>query len=133
MQYLNKQLHTIESLVQQIDKGVLVVPNCVEWDVVKQSRAIENILFGFPVPSIFLLENTREVLPINSSIQFVKTIVNFVDDKFVLTNTTDGLLNLKFNNLPLKKKRQFNKTIIECVVMLDTTISIDTLDKMCFN
>jgi hypothetical protein len=56
------------------------------WDVTRKSRLIESFLLEVPVPPIFLAENTDGRYSIIDGKQRVSSIVDFVSNRFPLTD-----------------------------------------------
>ncbi len=93
------------------------------WDKTRQSRLIESILLGLPLPSIYLSQYKDGRLTIVDGLQRLSTIRDFMDDKLVLCNMEylvdcDGRVwsTLSESISPLLLRR-FKQTQIMCFVI----------------
>lgn len=93
------------------------------WDETRQSRLIESILLGLPLPSIYLSQYKDGRLTIVDGLQRIMTIRRFLDDKLRLNNLeyinecngkTYSQLKEVFSPLRL---RRFGQTQIMCFVI----------------
>ncbi len=83
---------TVETLFLQIQKGNINLDPQFQrreaWDESRQSKLIESILSGFPVPNVVLAEDQRQkgkYLVIDGK-QRLASIANFLSNKLVLKN-----------------------------------------------
>jgi len=93
------------------------------WDKTRQSKLIESILLGLPLPSIYLSQYEDGRLTIVDGLQRLTTIKRFMDNDFSLTNLEylKECNGKKFNQLdgilsPLRI-RKFGQTQIMCFVI----------------
>ncbi len=93
------------------------------WDKTRQSRLIESILLGLPLPSIYLSQYDDGTLTIVDGLQRISTIYNFYNDKFTLTNLEylHDCNGKKYSQLssilsPLRIRR-FAQTQVMCFVI----------------
>jgi hypothetical protein len=93
------------------------------WDVTRQSRLIESILLGIPLPSFYLAKQGK-VYNVVDGIQRLTTLYRFMKNKFTLQNCEYLKLDGAFFSKPNKKSigedlefvlssTQFNINIIE--------------------
>jgi len=82
------------------------------WDVGRQSRLIEYLMLGLPMPQIYLLGN--EVL---DGKQRLLTICDYLQDRLTLTKlvTVPELNNTTFSQLDVSIKRQFGLRLARVV------------------
>lgn len=93
------------------------------WDKTRQSRLIESILLGLPLPSIYLSQYKDGRLTVVDGLQRLTTIDRFMDGQFKLSNL-EYLVDcngLNYNELqgvlsPLRV-RKFGQTQIMCFVI----------------
>lgn len=93
------------------------------WDKTRQSKLIESILLGLPLPSIYLSQYEDGRLTVVDGLQRLHTIKNFLEDKLLLSNL-EYLKNCngkKYSQLsgilsPLRL-RKFGQTQIMCFVI----------------
>lgn len=93
------------------------------WDDTRQSRLIESILLGLPLPSIYLSQYKDGRLTIVDGLQRIMTIRRFLKDKLKLNNLEylkdcNGMnySQLKMVFSPLRLRR-FGQTQIMCFVI----------------
>lgn len=119
----NTTEYTVESLVYGIKNKEITFYDSTKWrwDVLKQSQSIESMFLGVPIQAIFMLKeiNTKKVLDLNSSIDFVTTLNNFVLGKLTLTKLSriSSLNGVKFNNLSIDRQRRFLKLCVKTIVL----------------
>lgn len=85
------------------------------WDEKRQSRLIESLLLGFPIPYIFTADVDSEDPDLDGRIEIVdgsqrvRTIHAFTSDKLVLQElkTLNDLNGFTFSDLPLSRQRRF--------------------------
>ncbi|MEM8674688.1 MAG: DUF262 domain-containing protein [Cyanobacteria bacterium P01_G01_bin.67] len=130
--------YPIEVLVQKYldgkdeDENELFIPDYqreMTWDEDRQSKFIESILLGLPIPYIFvadIVDDTSQAddlarLEIIDGTQRIRTLSRFVTNKLTLNNL-DELENLngfKFEDLPLSRRRRFNRTSIKMIQLTE--------------
>jgi hypothetical protein len=93
------------------------------WDKTRQSRLIESILLGLPLPSIYLSQYEDGRLTVVDGLQRLSTIKMFMDDILKLTNLEylQDCNEKRFSQLesvlsPLRLRR-FGQTQVMCYVI----------------
>ncbi|MFH1194332.1 MAG: DUF262 domain-containing protein [bacterium] len=93
------------------------------WDKTRQSKLIESILLGLPLPSIYLSQYDDGRLTVVDGLQRLYTIKRFMDNELVLSNLEylENCNGYKFSELddvlsPLRLRR-FGQTQIMCFVI----------------
>lgn len=88
------------------------------WDIVRQSKFIESILLGIPVPYMFTADSEGRLEVVDGS-QRLRTIVNFIQDKLSLTGLEilTKLEGFKFSNLTKSRQRKFNNSTIRMIAL----------------
>ena len=109
---------TIEFLVAKFNAGAIYVPDYQRdfiWDRKRQSRLIESLLLGLPIPSIFLADvyaNTdREGdLEIVDGCQRINTLSTFLNNELQLDNleVLTELNGKKFSDFSLGRQKRFS-------------------------
>lgn len=122
---------TIEFLVQKYldkidkDQNDIFVPEYQRefvWDDNRQSRLIESIILGLPIPIIFLAEGTNGRLEIVDGSQRIRTLAAFLTNELQLSDL-DKLTELNsifYNNLPVSRQRKINNTPIRMIVLSES-------------
>ncbi len=116
--YVNKYLKDIEK-----DDNEIFVPDYQRefvWDIKHQSRFIESLFLGLPVPFIFTAE-IKETgrLEIVDGSQRIRTMAAYLNDELVLKNLEKltELNNTKFSQLSSARQRLFKNIAIRMVVL----------------
>lgn len=123
---------TIEYIVDKYNKGVdddtneIYVPDYQRdfvWDEARQSKLIESIILGLPIPLIFLAENSSKGnrLEIVDGSQRIRTLSAFLDNSLELRNLEklDTLNGCKFSDLSSPIQRKFRNTPLRMIVLSD--------------
>ncbi len=125
--YVENKPFSISTIMELIKDGDLeVTPNFQRhfvWDKTRQSKLIESILLGLPLPSIYLSQYPDGRLTIVDGLQRITTIRRFMEDKLVLCNLeyftecNDKTYSELKAVLPLLQYRRFRQTQIMCFVI----------------
>lgn len=122
---------TIEFLVQKYLKGIdteendIFVPEYQRdfvWDEVRQSRLIESITLGLPIPIVFMAEDSNGRLEIVDGSQRIRTLAAYLSDELTLTRLEKltELNDLKFNDLPKSRQKKIQNTPIRMIVLSES-------------
>lgn len=125
--FVENKPFSLRQIVELIDNGdIEITPDFQRnfiWDKTRQSKLIESILLGLPLPSIYLSQYEDGRLTVVDGLQRLTTIKRFFEDKLILTNLEylKNCNNKKFSNLddvlsPLRIRR-FGQTQIMCFVI----------------
>lgn len=116
--YVKKYLEDIEK-----DDNELYVPDYQRefvWDDRHQSRFIESLILGLPVPFIFAAEmHSSGRLEIVDGSQRIRTMAAYISDELELKGL-DKLTELngtRFSDLPSSRQRMFKNTPIRMIVL----------------
>ena len=123
---------TIEYIVDKYINGVdddtneIYVPDYQRefvWDEDRQSKLIESLILGLPIPLIFLAENKDKDnrLEIVDGSQRVRTLAAFVSNKLELKKLEKltYLNGYTYSELPTSRQRKFRNTPLRTIVMSD--------------
>jgi hypothetical protein len=122
---------TIEFLVQKYlskidsDENDIFVPEYQRefvWDDSRQSKLIESIVLGLPIPIIFLAEDTNGRLEIVDGSQRIRTLAAFVSNELTLgdLDKLTRLNGLQYKDLPESRRRKINNTPIRMIVLSES-------------
>lgn len=124
---------TIEFLVEKFNKGDIYVPDYQRefvWDKKRQSRLIESLLLGLPIPSIFLADVYENVdkegeLEIVDGSQRIRTLAAFVNNELRLCDleVLTALNNKTFNDFARPRKNRFLNISLKTTVLSDKSDS----------
>lgn len=114
--------YSISDLMRMVDnEDIEIAPHFQRhfvWDRTRQSRLIESIFLGLPLPAIYLSEYDDGRMTIVDGLQRIRTIKAFIDNKLRLCNMEyfDFCNGKTFENikLPELQLRRFKRTQITC-------------------
>ncbi|WP_193197877.1 DUF262 domain-containing protein [Nostoc sp. MG11] len=131
----NTTEYPVEVLVQKYIKGKdddtneLFIPDYqreMAWDESRQSKFIESVLLGLPIPYIFVAdisddEKDNARLEIIDGSQRIRTLARFVNNKFKLSGLKKltKLNEFTFDDLPLARQRRFNRTSLRMIQLTE--------------
>ncbi|PSB04906.1 DUF262 domain-containing protein [Merismopedia glauca] len=110
------------------DKNELFIPDYqreMAWDDDKQSKFIESLLLGLPIPYIFVADVSESEdlarLEIIDGTQRIRTLARFINNKLKLNNLEKlkSLNGFTFNDLPLPRQRRFQRTTIRMIQLTE--------------
>jgi uncharacterized protein with ParB-like and HNH nuclease domain len=127
--------YPVEVLVQKYRDGLdedineLYIPDYQRemiWPEPLQSKFIESILLGLPIPYIFVAdlrpeENDLGRLEIVDGTQRIRTLNRFINNELRLCDLKklEKLNNFTFNDLPLARQRRFNRSTLRMIVLTE--------------
>lgn len=119
---VNPDNYSISDLMRMIEQGdIEIAPRFQRnfvWDKTRQSRLIESIFLGLPLPAIYLSEYDDGRMTIVDGLQRISTIRDFMNNKLRLCNMEyfDYCNGKTFHelNLPDLQLRRFRRTQITC-------------------
>lgn len=125
--YVENKPFSISTIIELIADGELEINPDFQrnfvWDNTRQSKLIESILLGLPLPSIYLSQYKDGRLTVVDGLQRIHTIKRFMDDELVLCNMEylthcNGHRYSELRDvLPLLQFRRFKQTQIMCFVI----------------
>ena len=122
--------YTFDSLAERLNDGDIIIPDFQRgfvWDVKQQSRFIESLLLGLPVPGVFLSRESKEkrLLVIDGQ-QRLTTLKNFRFGGLVLKlDKTSPYTGLTYDTLPVSDRRELNDAIIHATIVRQNEPSDD--------
>lgn len=124
---------TIEFLVEKFDKGQIYVPDYQRdfvWDKKRQSRLIESLLLGLPIPSIFLADvyenrDDEGELEIVDGSQRIRTLSAFVNNVLQISNleVLTTLNGKTFSDFAVPRRKRFLNISLKTTVLTDKSDS----------
>ena len=119
------------------DENELYVPSYQRdfvWDDTRQSKFIESVMLGLPIPYIFTADRDGRLEIVDGS-QRIRCLYAFVNDQLVLTNLKklNHLNGFKFSDLPLSRQRRFNRhtlRMIELTGKAGPEITVDIFERI---
>lgn len=127
--------YPVEILVQKYldgredDTNELFIPDYqrdIAWDEPRQSKFIESVLLGLPIPYIFVADiydpdNDLGRLEIVDGTQRIRTLARFKENELKLQKLEklDKLNNFTYADLPLARQRRFNRTTLRMIQLTE--------------
>jgi len=127
--------YPIEIIVQKFIEGreeksnEIFIPNYQRkfvWKSKKQSKFIESLMIGLPIPYIFTADNDGRMEVVDGS-QRIRTLEAFFNNKLVLEGLKklNKLNGFRHKDLILSRQRRFNRKTIRIIELTDkATLSV---------
>lgn len=124
--------YTVEIIVKKYQEGLeeddneFFVPDYQRefvWDDVRQSRFIESLLMGLPIPYIFLAETTEGRYEMVDGSQRIRTLAAFVSDELKLRglDKIKEINGIVFSQLSKSRQRKFLNISLKMIVLSELT------------
>lgn len=126
-----------EIINMYIDNEIIIFPEfqrAFRWDELRQSRFIESLLLGIPIPPIFVAETTDGKWELVDGLQRLSTVLSFfgvleVEEKNNLTLKSGSLVKelegFNINNLPQKYKLALKRSVCRVeIIRYDSNIEM---------
>lgn len=125
--------YVVEVMVQRFKKGLFYIPEYQRqfvWKLDRQSKFIESIIMGLPIPFLFGVQNSDGRTEILDGAQRLQTLNSFLQDELVLKGLTrlDLLNDLKFSDLPTSQQAKFVDRSIRMVILPESVSLQSKLD-----
>lgn len=136
----------VEKYTQGIEEGEneIFVPEYqrdLVWDDKRQSKFIESLLIGLPIPYLFVADVGNENpelegrLEIVDGTQRVRTLARFLSDQLELRDLEKlpSLKGFRFSDLPISRQRRFSRItlrLIELTEKADEETRRDMFDRI---
>ena len=93
------------------------------WDEIRQSKLIESIILGLPIPFIFVAENKDSSWEIVDGSQRIRTIHAFLNNKLSLVGLKSivSLNGYKFEELDTSRQGKILNTALRIIVLSEET------------
>lgn len=145
----------IENIVSKYDKGqdytedeenqdkskfynVLFIPEYQRdftWDLIRQSRFIESVILGLPIPLIFVAENKDSAWEIVDGSQRIRTLHSFIHNNLCLKGLEkfDTLNSFYFKDLDPSRQGKILNTPLRMIVLsedADENVKKDMFERI---
>ncbi|MDJ0518167.1 MAG: DUF262 domain-containing protein [Trichodesmium sp. MO_231.B1] len=129
--------YPVEVIVQKYmegeenDTNELFIPDYqreIVWDDERQSKFVESVFLGLPIPPIFVADINDEEneedearLEIIDGTQRIRTLTRFIKNDLTLCELKklSQLNNFKFEDLPLPRQRRFNRATVRIIELTE--------------
>lgn len=149
VEYQTKEF-TVELLVHKYlggmdsDENEIFIPayqRSFVWGDERQSKFIESVMLGLPVPYIFIANLEREIsqdegrAEVVDGSQRIRTLASFVKDGLLLRDLEkcDALNGFKFSDFDISRQRKFNRQpvrVIELSSKADEQVRRDIFERI---
>lgn len=127
---------TVKEIINMVSESIIdIAPDyqrLFRWEVDRQSKFIESILLGIPIPSLFMATNSDGTWEVIDGVQRISTLIHFSDNIQAKENTNvNGMLelvelekltefeNITFDKLPDNIKLSFYLKPIKVTTLTD--------------
>lgn len=121
--------YSFEFIVQKLTTDRYYVPDYQReliWTAPKQSKFIESVLMGLPIPFVFFWQDKDGRMEIVDGSQRLRTIRDFMADKFTLRDleALPAVNNFRFSDLPKSRQLKFAESPIRVIILDNTTDAV---------
>jgi hypothetical protein len=141
---------TVELLVHKYSEGMeddeneIFIPAYQRefvWDTKRQSKFIESVMLGLPIPYIFIASLAKDIsqdegrAEIVDGSQRIRTLHAYINDQLILTNLEklSALNGFRFTDLELSRQRKFKRQpirVIELSEKADEQVRRDIFERI---
>ncbi len=123
----------VHGLVRRLNSGEILIPSFdpensdkldvsgfqrkFVWSVVQKNRFIESLLLGFPVPGVFLVQQSDRRLLVLDGQQRLRTLQTFYAGQFTLEGVTARFEGLSYHQLDAEDRRVLDNTFIHATIV----------------
>ncbi|WP_251948903.1 DUF262 domain-containing protein [Levilactobacillus brevis] len=130
--------YPISYIVSKFSQGSYFIPTYQRnkvWKTHQKERFIESLLLGYPIPLIFLSEQSDGRLEIVDGVQRITTLSDFLNMKITLNNLDklDSLKGFTFDDLPISEQRKLEDKSLRIIVLgsnTELTTRIDLFNRL---
>ena len=121
--------YSFEFIVQKFKKELYYVPNYqrkLTWTPAKQSKFIESVFMGLPIPFLFFWQDEDGKMEIVDGSQRIRTIRDFMDDKITLKEleAIPAANGMRYSDLPISRQRKFQEKSVRIIILDNTTDAV---------
>ena len=118
--------YSVEFLTDKVRSNEYYVPEYQRemiWDEAVQSRFIESVLVGLPIPFVFLWQDDDGRMEIVDGSQRMRTLLRFIDNELRLTKLEllPETNDFYFRDLSVARQRKFNARTLRGIVLENAT------------
>ena len=129
---------SVKELISMVNEGEInIAPDYqrqFRWDEERQSKLVESIFLGIPVPSLFMATNSDNTWEVIDGVQRLSTIINFAADldskaresighvealKLINLNKLSSFNNCTYNDLPSNVQLDFRLKPLKVITLSD--------------
>ena len=116
VEFLTDKVRTEEYYVPEYQREMV-------WHEPVQSRFIESVLIGLPIPFVFLWQDDEGCMEIVDGSQRMRTLRRFTDNELTLSNLEllPNVNGFRFQDLSEARQRKFNARTLRGIVLENAT------------
>lgn len=121
--------YSFEFIVEKLNSERYYVPSYqrnLVWKSRNQSRFIESVFMGLPIPFVFFWQDSDGRMEIVDGSQRLRTIRDFMADKIILGDleTIPAANGLRFSDLPRHRQLMFAESSIRVIILDNSTDAV---------
>ncbi|MEM5582569.1 DUF262 domain-containing protein [Roseibium sp. AS2] len=121
--------YSFEFIVQKLNTDRYYVPGYQRefvWTSVKQSKFIESVFMGLPIPFVFFWQDEAGRMEIVDGSQRIRTIRDFMADKIALREleTIPAANGLRYTDFPTSRQLMFAEKSLRVIILDNSTDAI---------
>lgn len=121
--------YSFEFIVQKLKDDRYYVPDYQRehvWKPKQQSKFIESVLMGLPIPFVFFWQDPEGRMEIVDGSQRIRTIRNFMDDGFPLTglDLLPAANGLRFSDFSKSRQYKFSDSSLRVIILDNSTDAV---------
>ncbi|WP_298434710.1 DUF262 domain-containing protein [uncultured Jannaschia sp.] len=121
--------YSFEFIVQKLKADRYYVPGYQRefvWTPAKQSKFIESVFMGLPIPFVFFWQDEEGRMEIVDGSQRIRTIRDFMDDKVALRGleTLPAANGLRFSDFAPSRRLMFSEKSLRVIILDNSTDAV---------
>ena len=121
--------YSFEFIVQKLNADRYYVPSYqreLVWTPAKQSKFIESVFMGLPIPFVFFWQDEDGRMEIVDGSQRIRTIRDFMADKITLRDleTLPAANCLRYSDLPPSRRLMFAEKSLRVIILDNATDAV---------
>lgn len=121
--------YSFEFIVEKLKADRYYVPNYqreLVWNNAKQSKFVESVFMGLPIPFVFFWQDTDGRMEIVDGSQRIRTIRDFMADKIVLRGleTIPAANGLRYSNFHSARQLMFAEKSLRVIILDNNTDAV---------
>lgn len=121
--------YSFEFIVEKLNAERYYVPGYqrnLVWKSKEQSKFIESVMMGLPIPFVFFWQDDEGRMEIVDGSQRIRTIRDFMEDKIILRDlevlpATNGLI---YSDFPSSRQLKFAESSLRVIILDNTTDAV---------
>jgi hypothetical protein len=121
--------YSFEFLIEKLKAERYYIPDYQRefvWSIKKQSKFVESIFMGLPIPFLFFWQDEEGRFEIVDGSQRIRTIKDFMDSKTVLRDLEEipAANGMRFSDFPLSRRLMFAEKSFRIIILDNSTDAV---------